>query len=367
MKILVYSSISEQEIEGKLGLPEYSYYFAMREFLPCLREIGDVVVIENPTNEVDGIYEEAKAAGDSCVFLSFTPPHKTETGLSCPTVCAFAWEFSKIPDESWEENDRNNWAKVLEQLGAAITHSSFAESAVREAVGSDIKVTAIPSPVWDKFASVREAQSKEGDKNSSISIALEPVVDSEHFDADQFDPLESAPSKSAEYTQYAVSVVAERDRQLEERNTEFAKAKALIDERDEQLKSANKEREYSEAIVAERDVQLGQANAEKERAEAIVAERDEQLKKANSEREYSESIVAERDQQLEELKTAREYAESIVRERDEQLLQRNKDCEHAESIVRERDKQLAAAESELLRQRSTLIGRFNAWLLRKRD
>ena len=73
MKILVYSSISEQEIEGKLGLPEYSYYFAMREFLPCLREIGDVVVIENPANEVDGIYEEAKAAGDSCVFLSFTP------------------------------------------------------------------------------------------------------------------------------------------------------------------------------------------------------------------------------------------------------------------------------------------------------
>lgn len=37
MKILVHSEISAATIARSLGLPDYSYYFVLKEFLPVLR------------------------------------------------------------------------------------------------------------------------------------------------------------------------------------------------------------------------------------------------------------------------------------------------------------------------------------------
>ena len=42
--------VNAARIASSLGLPEYSYYFVLRDFLPALQRLGDVVIVET----VDG-------------------------------------------------------------------------------------------------------------------------------------------------------------------------------------------------------------------------------------------------------------------------------------------------------------------------
>jgi 2-polyprenyl-3-methyl-5-hydroxy-6-metoxy-1,4-benzoquinol methylase len=151
MLILIYSETNQSTITQNLGRAEYSYYFVLKEFRPVLERLGTVLEVTNPDEEVDRLYGECLARNEECVFLSFSPPHRTATHYACPTVPVFAWEFSTIPDESWYDDPRNDWRNVLASTGAAITHSSYTVNAVRNAMGADYPITAIPSPVWDRF------------------------------------------------------------------------------------------------------------------------------------------------------------------------------------------------------------------------
>ncbi|WP_137817362.1 glycosyltransferase [Pseudomonas sp. 2FG] len=156
MKFLVYSEITAARIAVSLGLPEYSYYFVLRDFMPVLQELGDVQVIERPEVEVDRLYDEACAAGERCLFLSFSPPQKTPLNLRCPTIPVFAWEFDSIPNEHWLDELSQDWRYVLEKCGRGITHSGLTVQAVKAEMGESFPVISIPSPVWDKYQSLRE-------------------------------------------------------------------------------------------------------------------------------------------------------------------------------------------------------------------
>src|SRR3974390_1907513 len=112
MTFIVHSEISEQNIAGNLGKPEYSYFFVLRKYLPVLRELGQVVVVRDPLEDVDRIYDACRQRGEQCIFISFSPPHKSVMGLRCPTLCVLAWEFDRIPDEVWDENPKNDWRNV---------------------------------------------------------------------------------------------------------------------------------------------------------------------------------------------------------------------------------------------------------------
>lgn len=101
MKFLVYSAMNAETVVHNLGEPEYSYYFVLREFMPFLQRLGEVVVIADPAREVDTLYREALERGERCIFLSFSPPHLTRRDLACPTIPVFAWEFSSMPGETW--------------------------------------------------------------------------------------------------------------------------------------------------------------------------------------------------------------------------------------------------------------------------
>lgn len=319
MKILVYSKITDETIGDSLGLPEYSYYFAKKKFMPVLLELGDVVEITNPANEVDAIYAQCQQDNEACLFLSFTPPHLSASNLACPSVCIFAWEFSSIPAESWSDNPRNNWKSELDRMGFAITHSEAAKSAVLKALGDDFPVAVIPSPVWDRFSVLSSSDADSGTFNLPV------LLDSRALALEELDPLEFSTASNTEYYQYAVSIIAQRDKEIEELDDEFHRVEKLVKERDQQLDTANNEREYAEKLVIERDEQLGKANAERAYAEKIVYERDEQLEKANAERTYAESVVSERDGRLAQL------------------------------------------EKEIQIQRATFLGRLNTWLIKKRS
>lgn len=156
MKILVYSQVTAERIQTSLGQPEYSYYFVLKTFLPVLRRLGDVQVIDNPLRDVDPIYQACRERGEFCVFMSFTPPHKTYTGLQCPVIPVFAWEYSTLPDEAWDDGLFNDWVSILRHCAAALTHSSYTLNSIHTALGGDFAATWAPSPVWDKFAATRE-------------------------------------------------------------------------------------------------------------------------------------------------------------------------------------------------------------------
>ena len=152
MVIILFADKNDSNISQMLGMPDYSYYFVQKEFRPVLEKLGETVVVHDPGIEVDAIYESCRNAGEPCVFLSFTPPHATPPGLACPTAPVFAWEFYDIPNETWNQESRHDWTAVLDSLGCGITHSDFAVTAVRRAMGQDFPVVSIPAPVWDRFA-----------------------------------------------------------------------------------------------------------------------------------------------------------------------------------------------------------------------
>lgn len=154
MIIIVYSETQEHSLVNNLGYSEYSYYFVLKSYKPMLESLGIVVTVDHPATQVDPIYDFCQAVGEQCVFLSFTPPHKTQLDLRCPTVPVFAWEFGTIPNESWGGDLRNDWALILRRFPLAITHSEFAKRAILQAMGGDYEVYVMPSPIWENYQSI---------------------------------------------------------------------------------------------------------------------------------------------------------------------------------------------------------------------
>ena len=192
MKILVYSAMNAVTMQQNFGKPEYSYYFVLREFMPLLQQFGEVQTVENPATEVDPLYHAATRQGEACVFLSFSPPHLTCLGLSCPTIPVFAWEFSNMPNETWwDDRPEQNWRWCLQQCAGAIVHSEQSAQVVRNMMGADYPVTAIPAPLWDRMASGRNHLNSSGDAcTSTIEVARGTIFDTNDPELERWLPTE---------------------------------------------------------------------------------------------------------------------------------------------------------------------------------
>lgn len=150
MIFLVASKIDQASIHGSLGKPEYSYFFLMKDFLPVLERLGRVQVVQTLA-EIEQLAAQHRAAGETVVFLSFSPPHQVPLGLSCPTLSVFAWEFDSIPSVDWDGNPQNDWRYAFAHLQGAISTSREAATLVEDAMSSDYPVVALPAPVWDRY------------------------------------------------------------------------------------------------------------------------------------------------------------------------------------------------------------------------
>jgi glycosyltransferase involved in cell wall biosynthesis len=154
---ILYSETADHNLAKKLGCAEYSYFFVREAFRALLEPHAATIVVTNPEKEVDAIYDKCLANGEDCIFLSFAPPHRSFVSLRCPAIPVFAWEFDTIPSEEWASDNRNDWRKVLTRFGRAITHSRYSAKAIRDALGPDFPVEAIPAPVWDRARKSAEA------------------------------------------------------------------------------------------------------------------------------------------------------------------------------------------------------------------
>jgi len=187
MLILTHTTSTRDSIRNDLGRPEYSYYFVLRELRPVLEDLGVVVEVEDPERDVDLLYRNCQRHGIPCVFLSFSPPHKTPIDLECPTLPIFAWEFDTIPNEGFMGKPRNDWTRVLAKLGGAVTHSGFIVAAVKRLMGMDFPIISAPAPVWDNMARLRDSDPCTPVADNVV-IALDGmVVDSRETDLALYD------------------------------------------------------------------------------------------------------------------------------------------------------------------------------------
>ncbi len=185
MIIIAYSETDEERLESRLGRSEYSYYFVLSAFRPVLEQLGTLILVRDPEREVDPIFHAARERGEDCVFLSFSPPHRTPLGLDCPTIPVFAWEFDTIPSETWFGERQQDWRFVLNALGRAITHCEGTVATVRDMLGQDFPIASIPAPVWDRFAPLRYRRPVAGEGAMLSLTGL--VIDSRNFDLSHYD------------------------------------------------------------------------------------------------------------------------------------------------------------------------------------
>jgi len=199
MLILIHSETNQRTIAQNLGRSEYSYYFVLKEYRPVLERLGRVVEVSDPDTEVDALYLDAQARGEDCVFLSFSPPHRTPVHLACPTLPVFAWEFSTIPNEPFDGEPRNDWRTVLKACGAAITHSSYTVDAVHAAMGAEYPIVAVPAPVWDRFAARGSALKTEVPPKQFRLRLKGLLVDSRQLDLRAFGPAHLRRGKGIDF------------------------------------------------------------------------------------------------------------------------------------------------------------------------
>jgi len=157
MKIIVHCGFSADSIENSVGKAAYSYYFVMMDFLPVLEQMGTVIVVDRPEEEVDILYDQCRETGESCVFLCFLPPQMVPITLRCPTIPVIAWEFTTLPCIAWDDDPRNDWRTVFRHCGRVITLSGLTARLVRDAMGEDFPVFAIPAPCRTLFARMAPA------------------------------------------------------------------------------------------------------------------------------------------------------------------------------------------------------------------
>ena len=199
MLIIIHSETNQRTIAQNLGRSEYSYYFVLKEYRPVLERLGRVVEVGDPQSEVDALYLDCLSRGEDCVFLSFSPPHRTPVHFACPTLAVFAWEFSTIPNEPFAGEPRNDWRTVLRASGAAITHSTYTVNAVREAMGADYQIVAVPAPVWDRFAA-RGAQLQRQPLARQVRLKIKGLLaDSRQLDLRAFGPAHLRAGKSIDF------------------------------------------------------------------------------------------------------------------------------------------------------------------------
>ncbi|TXH43836.1 MAG: glycosyltransferase family 1 protein [Actinobacteria bacterium] len=181
---LVYCPVTDDTISDLLGRPDYSYYFVMKRFAPLLAELGDVRQVKD-LDDLGEAVESARADGGDPLLMLFAPPHEVPVDATCPVVPVFAWEFDTIPDEAFGGDPRSNWVSVLGSVPGAITHSEYAVSAVRGALGPDYLVASMPAPVADGFAAIEDADWTGEPRTLTLEGAIVDsrtmTVDPDHF------------------------------------------------------------------------------------------------------------------------------------------------------------------------------------------
>jgi len=147
-RALVVSSVfTETEMAAKLGREAYSYRFVFRAFEPLLRRWGPTIEITRPESRLDYALWRARRQNLEPIHLSFLPLHMTYITHGAPNIAVPAWEFPDIPNTDFQNNPRNNWLRIADQLSVIMTHCHITRNAfLRAGVKPPVHLVPVPIP-----------------------------------------------------------------------------------------------------------------------------------------------------------------------------------------------------------------------------
>jgi glycosyltransferase involved in cell wall biosynthesis len=147
-RALVVSSVfTESEMAAKLGREAYSYRFVYRAFEPLLQRWGPTVEITRPESRLDYALWRARQQNLEPLHLSFLPLHMTYLTHAAPNIAVPAWEFPDLPNTDFQNNPRNNWLRIADQLSVIVTHCHSTRNAfLRAAVKPPVHLVPVPIP-----------------------------------------------------------------------------------------------------------------------------------------------------------------------------------------------------------------------------
>jgi glycosyltransferase involved in cell wall biosynthesis len=151
--LIVSSVFTGGQMAAKLGREAYSYRFVYRVFEPLLRSWGETIEVTQPESRVDYAVWRARQRNLDPVHLSFLPLHMVYLAQGAPTVAVPAFEFPDIPTTNLQNNPRNNWKRIADELSLIITHCHITRKAFLRA---DVKppVHVVPVPVAPAYFSI---------------------------------------------------------------------------------------------------------------------------------------------------------------------------------------------------------------------
>lgn len=168
-RFLVFAPQDGSRMSVELGRADYSYRFVLTYYQAMLESIGPVVELSRPDEPVT---REGRTGTD--VRLLFMPPHQIPVDMADRSIPVFAWEYTTVPTEPFGADARNDWREILGRAPAAITHSQFAATAVREAMGAHYPVASIPAPVWERFEALAHTQARRLSLTGAVVDSLDP-------------------------------------------------------------------------------------------------------------------------------------------------------------------------------------------------
>jgi glycosyltransferase involved in cell wall biosynthesis len=147
-RALVVSSVfTAAQTAAKLGREAYSYRFVYGAFEPLLRRWGPTVEITRPETRLHYALWLARRQNLEPIHLSFLPLHLMYIGHGAPNIAVPAWEFPDIPSTDFQNNPRNNWLRIANQLSVLVTHCHITRNAfLRAGVKPPVHLVPVPIP-----------------------------------------------------------------------------------------------------------------------------------------------------------------------------------------------------------------------------
>src|SRR5262249_29930882 len=151
--VVVSSACAEGQISNQLGREAYSYRFVYKIFEPLLRRWGQVVEITRPESRLDYTLWKLRQQGLEPVHLSFLPLHMTYLTRLAPNGAVPAWGFQDVPSTNLQNNPRNNWVCIADELDVVMTHCHVGRKAFAKA-GVNKRVHVVPVPIPAEYFAV---------------------------------------------------------------------------------------------------------------------------------------------------------------------------------------------------------------------
>jgi glycosyltransferase involved in cell wall biosynthesis len=143
--LLVSLGFPEAQANEHIGLEAYSYHFVYRAFAPLLERWGKTRTLTQAESRLDYAIWQARREQHEPLHLSFLPLHLMYLTGRAPNLAFPFWEFPDIPQEDFDNNPRNNWARLANRLTLILTASSFTRDAlVRGGVTTPVCVVPVP-------------------------------------------------------------------------------------------------------------------------------------------------------------------------------------------------------------------------------